>query len=107
MVKLFAKRPRRELSEKDKRNITLMRYGSTSEFNQILHTMPEISKRLSIHYTTVATFLYRLRDKGARAIGNCRYRPEPKPIGSRDIELILLSDKYLTKWAGLTMRTRA
>ena len=101
---------RRVLSCRDKENITLLRYGSLDNFENALLPIPTIAKRLHIAYFTVVHFLKRLTTQGARALKDNRYSKsgliKPKVIGSPDLEMLLLSDVYMTRWSAYSLRER-
>ena len=40
------------------------------------------------------------------ALNNLRFKRKPKVLGSQDVELLILSEKYLTSWVALSMSER-
>ena len=101
---------RRVLTCRDKENITLLRYGSLEDFGDVLTPMKTIAKRLHIAYFTVSHFLRRLTTQGVRALRDNQYSKsgliKPRVIGSPDVEMLLLSDAYMTRWSSLSLRER-
>ena len=69
--------------------------------------MAAVARRLSIPYPPVVTVLRRHRLVGDRIFEKPGPKRKPRTIGSVEVEQLLLSDEYLTRWATLTMRARA
>ena len=96
---------RRRLTPRDKANITLLRYGDLEDHAQVVESIKGIARTLSLQYHTVFRFLERLQRDGPRALADHRYRGKPPAvIVSRDVEMLLLSDTYMRRWAPLTLR---
>ena len=95
------------LTARDKQNIALLRFGSHNDWSQTKATITQVSKRLNINWNTVATFLRRLKEKGPTALQNCYFKRRPYPVGNSDVEMLLLSDTYLRRWACLSLLERA
>ena len=59
MTKLYS--TRRVLKPTDKKNVTLLRYGSLEDFSQVKHSYGQIAKRLGMKWSTVANVIHRLK----------------------------------------------
>ena len=97
---------RRMLSSQDKKNIALCWYGSIDDTQNTFLTVAEISRRLNINDRTIRTFLRRLKEYGPRVFGNCHFKKTHQRIGNADVELLLLSEVYLKRWAALSIKER-
>ena len=98
---------RRVLRPQDKKNIALLRFGDLADFNQVINPIPAIGRRLNINYVTVFKFLQRLVKQGERALRDNRFRSrQPDVIVSSDVEILLLSDQYMKKWAIYSLKER-
>jgi transposase len=101
---------RRVLTCRDKENITLLHFGSLEDFGGVLIPIPAVAKRLHIAYSTVINFIRRLKTQGIRALADNRYSKSglirPKVIGSPEVEMLLLSDVYMTRWSTYSLRER-
>ena len=98
---------RRQLSDKQKQNIILLRFGSLDDFSQSVMTVYQISKRLTIPYYTVSHMLKRFELRGVDSLKSARYRRKPTVLGSKDVETLILSTHYLKKWICFSMIERA
>ena len=105
MVKLFP--IRRELKNKDLKNIGLLRFGSLTDFTSYRMSMAEISRRLGINYQTVVSVLRRVKQFGAYGLEKSKWKRTPALIGNSDLETLLLSEHYLTKWGSYNLKERA
>ena len=102
MVKLYP--IRRELKIKDLKNIGLLRFGSLTDFTSYRMSMAEVSRRLGINYQTVVSVLRRVKMLGASGLEKSKWKRTPALIGNTDIEKLLLSEHYLTKWGSYNLR---
>ena len=105
MVKLLS--TRRELKTKDKTNIVLLRYGCLEDQSKQIISVADVSRRLNINYWTVWRVLDRFKMHGPVVLGKCGPKKLRTPIGNAMLEQLLLTEKYLKKWGGLTLRMRA
>jgi transposase len=103
MVKTFY----RLMTVRDKKNILLCRYGSLHSFCQITSSIADVARAVRVPYATVNSFIFRHRRLGNALVRDHPGNRVPAPIGNSDVERLLLSDEYLRKWGGLTMRQRA
>ena len=102
--KLYA--PRKALTYQDRCNIVQLRYGSLSDFSQHVYAVAQISRALSICWTTVKAFLNRFVARGYD-MHNIKRRSvmhgtRPFTKTAED-DKKLLDEDLLRKWSNLTL----
>ena len=69
-------------------------------------TIADTSRKLNIKYSTVQAVIVKIKRLGTEGLKMHWIGPRRKPIGSEDIEKLLLSEEILKKWGGKTIRER-
>lgn len=97
--------PYRFLSLADRKRVVFARYGSLDNFNHIVSSLPEISKKLRIPISTLHKLLTTLHERGYQldAFGRKYKRFKALPDA---VQRILLSEDLLQRWVSLTLYER-